>query len=81
MLYSSLTTIASFGNLAFAVHVGMATMGRLLTVGMVCVLAATLVVLPAALRSVRGTKNGAVARPAQGSATVGTGEAPEVSGR
>ncbi|MDX1577585.1 MAG: hypothetical protein R3266_03835, partial [Gemmatimonadota bacterium] len=44
-----LTTIASFGNLAFSVHVGMASMGRLLTLGMICVLLATLVVLPAAL--------------------------------
>ena len=49
ILFASLTTIASFGNLAFAVHVGMATMGRLLTMGMVCVLVSTLVVLPALL--------------------------------
>ena len=46
ILFASLTTIASFGNLAFAAHVGMATMGRLLSVGMACVLVSTLVVLP-----------------------------------
>ncbi len=49
VFYSTLTTIASFGNLAFATHVGMASMGKLLTIGMLCVLAATLVILPALL--------------------------------
>ena len=49
VLHSTLTTIASFGNLAFATHVGMASMGKLLTIGMFCVLAATLLVLPALL--------------------------------
>ena len=49
VLYSTLTTIASFGNLAFATHVGMASMGKLLTIGMFCVLAATLLLLPALL--------------------------------
>ncbi len=47
VLFATLTTIASFGNLAFATHVGMASMGRLLTVGMLCVLLATLILLPA----------------------------------
>jgi hopanoid biosynthesis associated RND transporter like protein HpnN len=49
VLYSTLTTIASFGNLAFATHVGISSMGKLLTIGMLCVLAATLAVLPALL--------------------------------
>jgi len=49
ILHASLTTMASFGNLAFADHVGMASMGTLLTIGMTCVLVATLVVLPALL--------------------------------
>lgn len=49
VLYSTLTTIASFGNLAFASHVGLASMGKLLTIGMLSVLGATIVVLPALL--------------------------------
>ena len=53
VLFASLTTIASFGNLAFSVHVGMASMGRLLTLGMICVLVATLVVMPALLATRR----------------------------
>ncbi len=47
VLYASLTTIFSFGNLAFSNHPGTASMGRLLTIGMLAVLACTLVVLPA----------------------------------
>lgn len=49
VLASGLTTIASFGNLAFSEHVGMSSMGQLLTVGMLVTLAATLVLLPALL--------------------------------
>ncbi len=49
VFYSTLTTMAGFGNLAFATHVGLASMGRLLTLGMLCVLGATLLVLPALL--------------------------------
>ena len=47
VLFATMTTMASFGNLAFATHLGMASMGRLLTLGMSCVLVATLVLLPA----------------------------------
>jgi hopanoid biosynthesis associated RND transporter like protein HpnN len=47
---SGLTTIASFGNLAFSSHLGMATMGTLLTIGMFVMMAATLIFLPALLR-------------------------------
>jgi hopanoid biosynthesis associated RND transporter like protein HpnN len=47
VLYASLTTIFSFGNLAFSSHPGTASMGRLLTIGMLAVLACILVVLPA----------------------------------
>ncbi|MBN1240603.1 MAG: MMPL family transporter [Gammaproteobacteria bacterium] len=50
MLASTLTTIASFGNLGFAAHRGMASMGQLLTIGMVVTLAATLILLPVMLR-------------------------------
>jgi predicted RND superfamily exporter protein len=50
MLASTLTTIASFGNLAFSAHRGMASMGQLLTLGMIVTLAATLILLPAMLQ-------------------------------
>ena len=49
VLFSGLTTFCSFGNLAFASHPGMASMGQLLTIGMGFVLVCTLVVLPALL--------------------------------
>ena len=47
VLFASLTTVFSFGNLAFSAHPGTASMGRLLTIGMLCVLACTLVLVPA----------------------------------
>jgi hopanoid biosynthesis associated RND transporter like protein HpnN len=47
VLASGLTTVASFGNLAFSSHVGTASMGLLLALGLVASMAATLVVLPA----------------------------------
>ena len=49
VLASGLTTIASFGNLAFASHLGMASMGQLLTLGMIVTMVATLILLPALL--------------------------------
>ncbi len=53
VLASGLTTIASFGNLAFASHLGMSSMGQVLTMGMIATLAATLIVLPALLNIFR----------------------------
>jgi predicted RND superfamily exporter protein len=47
VLASGLTTVASFGNLAFSAHVGTASMGVLLALGLVTSMTATLVVLPA----------------------------------
>ncbi len=47
VLYSSLTTICSFGNLALSPHRGMASMGVLLTIGIGFTLLCTLVLLPA----------------------------------
>jgi hypothetical protein len=47
---SALTTIASFGNLAFSTHLGMASMGQLLTLGMIVSLLAVLGLLPALMR-------------------------------
>ena len=60
VLASGLTTVASFGNLAFSAHVGTASMGKLLALGLAISMAATLIVLPAWLkvfgRGARATK-------------------------
>jgi hypothetical protein len=50
VLASALTTIASFGNLAFSAHVGTASMGILLAIGLGVSMAFTLIVLPAWLK-------------------------------
>jgi len=50
VLFSALTTTASFGNLATSPHAGTASMGVMLTVGLAMTLVCTLVVLPALLR-------------------------------
>ena len=47
VFYSAVTTVASFGSLAFAGHRGIASLGMLLVVGMIIALLCTLVVLPA----------------------------------
>jgi hopanoid biosynthesis associated RND transporter like protein HpnN len=47
----ALTTIASFGSLAFSPHAGMASMGQILTLGMTITLLTTLLLLPAMLRA------------------------------
>jgi predicted RND superfamily exporter protein len=47
VLASGLTTVASFGNLAFSSHVGTSSMGVLLALGLAISMAATLIVLPA----------------------------------
>ncbi|MGI9487575.1 MAG: MMPL family transporter [Geminicoccaceae bacterium] len=47
VLFSALTTIASFGSLAISPHPGMASMGLLLTVAILWSLVCTLVILPA----------------------------------
>jgi len=52
--FSALTTIASFGTLAFSSHPGMASLGQLLTLGIVFVLVCNLVVLPALVSSSSG---------------------------
>jgi hypothetical protein len=46
VLFSTLTTLASFGSLAISAHRGMSSMGQLLTVAIVSTLICTLVVLP-----------------------------------
>jgi predicted RND superfamily exporter protein len=55
VLFSALTTVASFGSLAFSGHRGISSMGKLLVSGMLLNLACNLVFLPAllALRKAR----------------------------
>jgi hypothetical protein len=64
-ILSALTTIASFGTMGFATHLGLATLGQLLTIGVALTLACNLVVLPAllALRTARRRVPGAVPTP------------------
>jgi hopanoid biosynthesis associated RND transporter like protein HpnN len=59
VFYSALTTVASFGGLAFSAsfgglafsrHLGMASMGQLLAIGLSLTLLCTLIVLPTLLR-------------------------------
>ena len=45
----TLSTMASFGNLAFSPHLGTASMGKLLTIGLVMILFCQLVILPSLL--------------------------------
>lgn len=47
VLLSALTTMASFGTLGFSSHLGMASLGQLLALGIALVLLCNLVVLPA----------------------------------
>ena len=49
VLFSALTTMASFGTLAFIDHRGTASIGLLLTIALSAALVCTLVVLPAIL--------------------------------
>ncbi|WP_434148333.1 MMPL family transporter [Methylocaldum gracile subsp. desertum] len=47
IFYGSLTTVFSFGSLAFTAHQGTASMGMILTIGLMLTLICALVVLPA----------------------------------
>jgi len=49
IFFSSLTTLFSFGNLAFSPHTGTASLGLILSLGLLFMLFATLIVLPAFL--------------------------------
>ncbi len=55
LFLSTLTTIVSFSALSFAPHRGMASMGKLLTVGIGSLMITTLVFLPALLKFVKNT--------------------------
>ena len=50
VLLSALTTMASFGTLGFSSHLGIASLGQLLTLGIALVLVCNLVVLPALVK-------------------------------
>ncbi|HVS26295.1 MAG TPA: MMPL family transporter [Burkholderiales bacterium] len=52
VLFSALTTVVSFGSLAFSEHRGMAGMGLLLTLALSFALLCTLVVLPAIMSAI-----------------------------
>ena len=58
VLFSALTTIASFGTLGLSTHPGMASLGQLLTLGITLILVCSLIVLPAivGLRLSRATR-------------------------
>ena len=45
--FSAMTTIASFGTMGFATHLGLATLGQLLTLGVSFTIVCNLLVLPA----------------------------------
>lgn len=53
VVVSALTTAASFGTLGLTSHLGMASLGRMLTLGIALILVANLLVLPAALTWLR----------------------------
>ena len=50
VFYSALTTVTSFGTLAFSSHRGIATLGECLVIGIVYTVACNLLVLPALLQ-------------------------------
>ena len=49
VILSALTTILSIGNLSFSPHLGTASMGKLLTIGLVMTLVCSLIILPSLL--------------------------------
>ena len=53
IFYSAITTIVSFLSLSFSAHPGTASMGMILTIGVLLTLIGTLIVLPAILAPVR----------------------------
>jgi hopanoid biosynthesis associated RND transporter like protein HpnN len=64
VVFSGLTTIASFGSLAMSSHLGLASMGQLLTIAILWSLVCSLVVLPSMLVVTSGERARA---PAAGS--------------
>ena len=56
VLFSALTTLISFATLAFSNHLGIASLAQLLCVGILLMLIANVVVLPAILEWLDGDK-------------------------
>ncbi|MGH8751508.1 MAG: MMPL family transporter [Burkholderiales bacterium] len=56
VLFSALTTVASFGSLTFSEHRGMSSMGLLLTLSLTFALLCTLVILPAIMSAIEGKR-------------------------
>jgi predicted RND superfamily exporter protein len=67
VLYSTATTIASFGSLSLSGHRGIASMGTLLVAGMLIALGCNLIVLPALL-ALRARRRAAAARRVEAAA-------------
>lgn len=57
VVFSTLTTACSFGNLAFSPHAGTASMGIMLSVGVVFTLLCTLMLLPSILSLSQGRRS------------------------
>jgi hypothetical protein len=57
VLVSALTTIVSIGNLSFSSHLGTASMGILLTIGICMTLLCTLIILPSLLATTNNNKS------------------------
>ncbi len=62
VLFSAVTTLASFGTLGFSTHLGIASLGRLLALGVAIMLVANLIVLPALLTWMSAARVPAVSR-------------------
>ena len=56
ILFSALTTVISFSTLAFAHHLGIASLAQMLCAGVLLMLAANVILLPAILAWVDGTR-------------------------
>jgi hopanoid biosynthesis associated RND transporter like protein HpnN len=56
VLFSALTTLASFGTLVLGAHLGIASLGTLLVIGMIFTLLGNLVLLPALLALAQGSR-------------------------
>ena len=57
VLVSALTTIVSIGTLSFSSHLGTASMGKLLTIGISMTLLCTLIILPSLLVTTKTESN------------------------
>jgi uncharacterized protein len=62
VVWSAATTIASFGTLGIATHLGMASLGQLLSIGVLATLLANVLIVPALLTLSRRREVAALAR-------------------